>query len=508
MSIRVHTCLLAAVAVVLCASTPDARAQASIESENDSAPRVLTLTECLEIAGANNIGLRRARLGIEASLLDRIRAESTFDPGFELDLSGRRSETSQTLGGSGWNSQLDLGARYSLPTWSGGSWSFSFDQSRSSGSSTLGGDGTSSTSFSSELGVSYSLPLLEGRGERINRIGVQRADLAVSRSEAATSEAVRSLRLAVVQAYIAAVLAERQIGVAKLSLDTAENLVEEVQARIDVGQFAPYELLAAEAGLAERREALLNAQAALATNLDTLKELIGLPLPDEIGVDPATLRPVFLEVDVDDLFILAQRNRADLQDIELRTKQAQLDFLLATDRRQASLYWTTMLGLSGQGDDYGESLEEMQNFAWYTGLQYRLPLGGNRTAKADVASAELALEQIDLERVDFMRTLLRDIRSAVEDFRNAELRTDVTAQGLDVQEVKMENERMRLELGLITSRDLLEFDLDLANAMLAYDAALADALRAVARLEYLTNSTLLDDAYVAINLLDSGEVAQ
>ena len=505
MSIRMQICLLAA---VFCAFAPGARAQVTTESENDAAPRVLTLADCLEIAGAENIGLKRARLGIEASLLDRIRAESAFDPGFELDLSGQRRETAQTSGTSGWSSQVDLAMRYRLPTWSGGAWVFSLDQSRSSGSSTIGESAGGNTSYSSNVGLAHSLPLLEGQGERINRLGVERADLAVSRSEAAVNEAVRSLRLGIIQAYVAAVLAARQIEVAQLSLGTAENLVAEVQARIDVGQLAPYELLAAEAGLAERKEALLNAEAGLATALDTLKELIGLPLAEEIAIDPETLRAIYLEVDPDDLFMLAQRNRADLREIDLRTQQARLDLFLATDRRQSSLNWITTLGLSGRGEDYGRSLENLDNFSWYTGLEYSLPLGGNRAAIADVASAKLALEGVELERVGFLRVLQRDLRAAVEELHNAELRTDVTAQGLQVQEVKMENEVARLRLGLITSKDLLEFDLDLANARLAYDAALADALRAVARLEYLVNATLLGDAYVADNLLERPEATR
>ncbi len=473
---------------------------AEVQEQVPVPPRVLTLTECLDLGMQNNISLMRVRIGLEASYIDHVRNEAMFDPGFEMDFSGRGSDSMDSASSVSSTNQLDLGMRYLLPTWQGSNWVVSFDQSRASGSY-AGQSATDYTAYTSQFGVAYSLPLLEGYGERINRIGLERSDLGIRRSEASVSDVERNLRLGIIQAYVQAMLAKKQIEVVRLSLDTAENLVEEVQARIDVGQFAQYELLAAKSGLAERQEALLNTQSGYATLLDSLKELIGLPITDEIEIDTGILQPVYIDTLDETLYFDAQRNRPDLADIDFRIQQAQLDLLLVTDRRQSSLTWKTILGLAGQGEGYSDSLSDLEHFSWYTGLEYRIPLGGNRIAEADISSAQLALDQLELERVDFLRNLQRDIRSALENFRNALLRIDVTAQGLEVQEVKMESEQLRLEMGLITSRDLLEFDLDLANARLAHDQALADTLQALARLESIVNMPLLDDALVISDVL-------
>jgi len=461
---------------------------------------ILSLDDCYATALENNIQLRQAKLGIEASLLDRIRSEAFFDPGFSLNLNTQHSESSGDSGSD--SSNYNFGAQYRLPSINGGSWVFSLDQSRSTGSFMSGTDMTTSTDYTSQVGVAYSMPILEGYGERINRLGIQRSDIGIKRSETAINEVERGLNLGIVQSYTQAVLAKRQIEVSVLSLDNAQNLVEEVQARIDVGQFAPYELLAAQAGLAERQEAIINAETAYNVALDSLKEIIGLPITDAIDVDVGILNPVWFEVNADDLYLLAQDHRPDLEDLDLRLRQAELDLLLAQDQRQSSLSWNTVLGLAGASDDYTGSISDMDRFTWYTGLEYSVPLGGNRIAEADISSVELNIEQLELDRVDLLRALQRDIRSAVEDFNNALLRIDVTSQGLEVQEVKMENELARLELGLITSRDLLEFDLDLASARLSYDSALADAILALARLEYLVNQPLLRDA---LTLSGSGQ---
>jgi hypothetical protein len=289
------------------------------------------------------------------------------------------------------------------------------------------------------------------------------------------------------------------------SLEAPDNVNYEYAAMVTRGVVG---YLAAQAGLADREEALLKAQAGLETALDGLKDLVGLPLDEAVMVDTGTLKPIFFEVDTDRLFYDAQMNRPDLLDIDLRTRQAELALFAAQDRVQASLLWNTQVGLSGRGEGYLESFDKLGGFTWSTGLEYRIPLGGNRAAVTDVSLSELNLQQLELERTDFLRTVERDTRSAVEEFRSAVARVDVTEQGLNVQEVKMESERARLDLGLITSRDLLQFDLDLANARLAYASAMADALLSVAKLENLSGKILLNDVVTFGTVGDTAEVSE
>jgi len=494
--------MIAAFVVILLPMSAGATGEGT--QADDGEVQVLTLQDCIEAGLEQNVSLRRSLIGVEISYLGHVSSLAVYDPGFDLNFSTQQTEGSGDTGGT--DAKYDFGMSYVQPTWLGGRWSISLDQSRSDGSSLVGDTYTGFTSYSSQLGVAYSMPILEGYGERMNRVGVQRADLGIMRSETGISELERNLRYSIIQSYISVVLAGMQIDVARASLGTAENLVSEVQARIDVGQLAPYELLSAQAGLAERQENIIRAENTYNAALDSLKELIGLPLGEEIEVDMGILAPLYLELETEDLYMTAQRNRPDYRDIDLRIQQAQLDQLLAEDRRQSSLNWNTVFGLAGQDDDYGSSVGNMDRFTWYTGIEYSLPLGGNRAAVADVTSSRLALEQLDLEKLDYLRNLELEIRTAVDNFNTAMLRVDVTSQGLIVQETKMQNELLRLELGLITSRDLLEFDLDLVNARLSYDNALADLFVSLARIELITSQEMIEDAVVLTEIAMEPEV--
>jgi outer membrane protein TolC len=480
-----------------------------LDPGSDQEPAYLSLNDCLEIADVSNISLQRTRIGVGLSLLERMRAESVFDPGFELDLSGGSARRSGGTGSTGTNSNMDFGARYNLPTTIGGSWVFSLDQTRDWGSTTTDQQSVNFTTYNTQLGLTYSMPLFEGSGDFINRVGIIKSNISINRAELSVNEAKRGLRASIIEAYVNAVLAAVRIDVALLSLETASALVDEVQARIDVGQLAEYELLSAQSGLAERQESLINANSAFQTSLDTLKNLTGIPISREIGIDTDFLTPLKSEYLFDELFIQAQRNRRDLDDLDLRLQQAELDRMLAADRVQPSLTWNTVMGLSGEGGSYSRSIESVGDFNWFTGLSYKIPLGGNRAARADFQSSGLNIDQINLEKTDFLRNLEWDIRSALENLSNANLRIDVTEEGLHVQEIKLERERQRFSLGLITSRDLLDFDLELANAHLAYYRAMADSILAVSRIEFLVNDSFLPDSILLnTDYYEDGQITQ
>jgi outer membrane protein len=496
---RVFINLLTIFAITLVFIAPPAQGRSIFSLVADGSPRVLTLDDCFDVADVNNISMQQAKLGVDLSLAGLYRADGQFDPSIQAGLTGSESAGSANAANqtsSSGTTVYDLGLKYLLPTDNGSAWNFTVDQSRSNGSITSNGTSTSFTTFGSSIGLGYSLELLEGSDTLVNRLAIDQANIGVLRSQAQVNDSARTLRNGIFQAFFGAILATKQIDVDQASLDNAQNLVLSTDARIKAGQLAPYELLAAQAGLAQREEALITAKTQLKTSIDALKTLIGLPITEDVTIDTSILQPITMSVYAHDLFDLAQKNRPDYFDIDLQYRQAQLSLRAAEDRVQPTLAWNTTVGVSGKDKNYFDTLGRMGDFTWTTGLQYSLPLGGNKIAEADLITAKLNIQQIDLTRTDFLRNLMRDISAAVDDFDNAVQLIDIASQGLKVQEVKMESERARLALGLITSKDLLQFDLDLANARLAYESAMIDAFLAVGKMEFLTGVSMLDDVMV------------
>ena len=163
---KIHNQLLSGLALLVLfglAAMPATAQDDLLDGEAGVVP-ILSLTDCLSLGVENNIGLQRVRLGVESSILDRIRNEAAFDPGFALDLSTRHNESPSSDTGSSTSSQIDFSATYTRPTWTGSGWVFSIDQGRSHGSSGVGETSSSYTTFGSQVGIAYRMPILEGYG--------------------------------------------------------------------------------------------------------------------------------------------------------------------------------------------------------------------------------------------------------------------------------------------------------------------------------------------------------
>ena len=83
----------------------------------------------------------------------------------------------------------------------------------------------------------------------------------------------------------------------------------------------------------------------------------------------------------------------------------------------------------------------------------------------------------------------REVRSAIRQLQVGQARLDVTAKGVVLAEEKLKNLLKRREVGLATTRDVLEGESDLASArtdsadaQTTYAGAVTDYLRATGRL--------------------------
>ena len=113
--------------------------------------------------------------------------------------------------------------------------------------------------------LNYTQPLLRGFKSDATRqqiavtlINRDIADESLRGTVAATVANVRN-------AYWELVYARAAVDVAQRSLELAEKLVEDNQARVEVGTLAPIDIVQAEAEAGDRRQALAQAEATLQT---------------------------------------------------------------------------------------------------------------------------------------------------------------------------------------------------------------------------------------------------
>jgi outer membrane protein len=141
---------------------------------------------------------------------------------------------------------------------------------------------------------------------------------------------------------------------------------------------------------------------------------------------------------------------------------------------------------------YGQSLANLFERRFPTALvqlQVELPFG-NRTAKANVARAEIAAEQIARQRQRLEQIIEMEVRNALQAVRSSEERLDAAASAQRNASEQYESERRRFEAGLSTVFLVLERQTALVNAQARELRARADLNQAIAVLDRAVGGTL------------------
>lgn len=444
--------------------------------------QVLTLDDCLDIVLENNPDLRSAELSAKTAEFDYQSALSIFDPILSIDL--LESVTSTT--GSDSNS-LSGAFNIKKNVFTGGQWDFKYTTSRNRMPELY----PTGALYQNQFDLAYSHPLLEGADNRVVKSGLEIAKISADIEWLQIDNVKRNLILQVKNNWYDALKAQNTIEVAELSLKEAKTLLETIQAQFDAGYKSAYEVTASESGLASREELLLLSKTDYLNQMDTLKNYLGMSLDTQIEVS-GSLETEMIDIpDHSDVFEKAKANRPDLMQLEDTIRLAKINLHLAEDSKKATLFAIGQFGLNGQDFGFGKSIGNVDDTTnWYLGLNYSVPLGGNKSARAGYEQSKLRLEIAELQYQDSISDLELEVTLAIRNLVTAEERIGVTSKGVEFQKEKLESDKARYELGLITSGVLLDYEEDLATARLRDLESKADYLKVISYLEYVTNSVL------------------
>ncbi len=464
-------------------------------ADETPAPRnrvVMTIEEAIDYALGNNQDYQRAGVALQMAELNFNYNAAIFDPTFQADMNVNRTRTgglsyeSQVLSGTD-SRVIDSELSYSKLLGSGDSMKFTFGSNQSWYASDIFNEGGSLKTYTSALGLTYSRPLLKGFGATVTMAGIDRATIDVAISQAVRDTSKSELIYAVRSAYLGAMAAREAESVAHLALDEANSLYAETQAKVEAGALAPFQEIAAKAGLYSRQEELIRAQGEYRKSLNGLKQLLSLDAETDIDIPES---PDFQvpEVDEESAVQTALDARPDVRELRFRKRRAEVDLRIAVNSLKPELSFTGGFGFQGEDFDYTGSLSGMDNLSWFAGLSYIMPLGGNRAAESQMRSAKLAIEQIDLSLEAIEDQVRREVSDAVVALENARERLRVATTGLEAAKAKIDNEKERFELGLITAGDLLEYEKEYSQAQLAEVNARIELLGAKSLLAKLTNA--------------------
>lgn len=383
--------------------------------------------------------------------------------------------------------------------WGGGSFAVGFNNSRQEQSDLFA---TRNPALNANLTAAYVQPLL-----RNFRIDGTRASLQITQinqqiSETALRATISRTLVNVRNAYWDLVYAIASAEVAERSLALATRLVEDNQARVEVGTLAPLDVLQAQAEQANRRGTVAQTAAARRTAELALKQLIVNGTDDplwNVTIEPID-RPTYAStpVDVTEAVRRALGMRTDLETARRQLASNDVSLKSLTDQQMPALDLTASYGMAGIGgpqffrsgfggavtdvvpSGYTDALRLLAGRdapSWNLALNFSYPIGAS-PAEANVARARLQ------QRQTIAQTRAMELRVATE-VTNAALQVEATRErlqaatvALDLAEKRLEAEQSRFDVGLTTNFFVVQAQRDLRDAQNVELRTLLDYRRA------------------------------
>jgi outer membrane protein TolC len=371
------------------------------------------------------------------------------------------------------------------------------------------------------LNFSVLQPLLRDFGWDFSylvvRVAEQQADAARFQYEANLADFVAE----VIVAYWAVVQTRENLEVQRESLALAERTVNENEARVRVGLLAPVAVLEARADAKAREEDVIIAENNLVVARQRLGQL-AYYRPDDTFV-PRTLEPTEeaepeqVKVELESTVANAVNDRPE---VRASARGVQVTVLNERIAGNALLPRVDLVGSYGLNGLSGLSRPVITNrnvpgggcvqigadpptftcnspyagpasdaydrmttneFRSYTfGVQVQVPIA-NAAARSDYTQSRITRSQAELNHRALLSQITFDARASVADVVSTRQRIDTSRVARELAEENLRNQEKRHEVGLATTKDLLDFQTRLTSARAAEVQAKTDYAISVAR---------------------------
>lgn len=477
----------------------------------------LSLTDCIGLTLKNNTDLQIQRLNPVAATAGVRRAWAQFDPRAVGYLNRSRNTvpatTFLTAGVSQspfiatyFTSELDASAGLRKTLLTGGALSLDFTNQRVVTNPSIASPVT--PKYVTTLGLSLNQPLLRNFGWRYALLVVEIAQNTEQATYHQYAAGIANTIAQVERLYWNLALAIEAVHVQEQSLALAQELERQNEGKFNVGAMAQSSVLEAKSQVASREATLIQARNLAVQARDNLRAIINAreaDAPALMMISPLD-KPAVPEypIDLERSLSTALEQRPELIAARLNVHGAGLQRKVAENQLLPRLDFSGGIGVNGLSGtvfptpgsvssmnspitgSYGRALELLPDGRFYSygaGATIEIPID-NALAKADYSKANISFEQSRLSLRQLEETVTLEIKQAVSDLETDLKSIDATRIARELAAENLRNQQARYDVGLATTKDLLDFQDQLTqarfreiNALTRYNIGLAEMRR-------------------------------
>ncbi len=359
------------------------------------------------------------------------------------------------------------------------------------------------------LGLGLSQPLLRDFGWGLTTIFVRIAENRETATVFDYKTRLSQLIQRITEAYWGAVFAKENLKVQQKGVELAEALLKGAEARVRTGVLPPVAVTEAQAEKARREELVIIAENDLEIARTNLRLTLNLNpnntfLPRKIEPAEAPSAEPF-KIDRVQSLEGALTHRPEILSVNLTVQNQALQARYAENQLLPRLDLKAGAGLVGLAGElkpgetnpfpgnYSKSLDRLGSGDFYNysvGVVLQIPFG-NGKARSQYSQARIELDQAKARQRDLISQVTLDVEKALGNVEANFKRIQTTRLSRQLAEENLRAQEKRYQVGLVTQKDVIDFQSKSLDAQGAELRAITDYNNSLSGLR-LAEGSLLD----------------
>lgn len=386
-----------------------------------------------------------------------------------------------------------------------------------------------SPQYGSNLGFSVTQPLFRGREIDQSRRTIEIAKRNISLTDTQFRQRSIETVAGVQKAYWDLTYALRNLQVQRDSVRDAKSQLEHNRRLVDEGQLAPIDIVAAETQVVNFEQAVYDALNTVNQAENVLKNFVAANRSDAIwGQSLTPVEPVDVAVPIStytEAMDLAIDSRPELEINKAQKDINAIDQRFYENQKKPQIDFVASYSTSGIGGSQNPKFsptfptpcstnpnspgcaQQQANLALLTGdpfsgiflnrypvfrvgVNFNLPLFGDKTAAGQLGKSKVEAERIDTQREQIEQNIQVDVRNALQAIRTGEARLRAASLARENTVKQYESEQRKLDAGQSDVYKVLERQTALTAARSNELRARTDLNKSIAELQRATGTSL------------------
>ncbi len=326
--------------------------------------------------------------------------------------------------------------------------------------------GRTSTTYGSSYGINASWTIWEGN---VRKYRLESAKIMREQQELAGDDAIKELKLGILQAYLNIMYAGEAVEIARQTLEVSTHQTDRTRRLMESGRISKVDFSQIESQMAQDQYSVVQAEGNLNSAKIALKKLLMLGIDYNLDIADVT----FSDEDVTAM-LPPSRQVYDFAASWLpRLKSNELNQqIFANDVKSAKAGYLPKLSLQGgvgtgynSGGD-GWTTQMGRAFNENVGVSVSIPIFDGNATKRAVNKAKLASLEYDLNRTQLLDDLSHTLENLYIDANSAQARYIAGIKQLEATQLSADFVNRQFELGLVNPVEFLTSHNNLTKARL------------------------------------------